>query len=54
MKWSRYTEEQIAYALRQADDGTPAMESGRKIGISECAAKHGRPSRLKLLPNGVH
>ena len=35
MKRSRYTEEQIAYALRQVDGGTPAIEVCRKMGISE-------------------
>jgi len=35
MKKSRYTEEQIAYALRQAELGTPVAEVVRKMGISE-------------------
>ena len=35
MKKSRYTEEQIAFALRQAETGTPVAEVIRKIGISE-------------------
>ena len=35
MKKSRYTEEQIAFALRQAETGTPAAEVIRKMGISE-------------------
>ena len=35
MKRSRYTEQQIAYALRQVDGGTPAIEVCRKMGISE-------------------
>jgi len=35
MKRSRYTEEQIAYALRQVDGGTPAIDFCRKMGISE-------------------
>ena len=35
MKKSRYTEEQIAYALRQAETGTPVAEVIRRIGISE-------------------
>ena len=30
-----YTEEQIAFALRQADSGTPAAEVIRKLGVSE-------------------
>ena len=35
MKKSRYTEEQIAFALRQAETGTPVAEVIRKMGISE-------------------
>jgi len=35
MKKSRYTEEQIAYALRQAELGTPVAEVVRKMGVSE-------------------
>jgi putative transposase len=35
MRKSRFTEEQIAYALRQAEQGTPAAELCRKMGISE-------------------
>ena len=35
MKKSRYSEEQIAYALRQAESGTAPAELCRKMGISE-------------------
>lgn len=35
MKKSRFTEEQIAYALRQADAGTPVADVCRGLGISE-------------------
>jgi putative transposase len=35
MKTSRYTEEQIAYVLRQADSGTPLSDVCRSVGISE-------------------
>ena len=35
MKRSRYTEEQIAFALKQAELGTPVPEVCRKMGISE-------------------
>jgi putative transposase len=35
MKKSRYSEEQIAFALRQAESGTPIVEVCRKMGISE-------------------
>jgi len=35
MKKSRFTEEQIAFALRQAEGGTSAREICRKMGVSE-------------------
>ena len=35
MKRSKYTEEQITYALRQADSGTPVADVCRQLGISE-------------------
>ena len=35
MKRKRYTEEQIAFALRQAESGTPVAEVTRKMGITE-------------------
>ena len=35
MKKTRHTEEQIAFALKQAETGTPVAEVIRRIGISE-------------------
>jgi len=35
MKRKRFTEEQVAFAMRQADNGTPVAEIIRKLGISE-------------------
>jgi putative transposase len=35
MKKSRYTEEQIAYVLRQGESGTPVSDVCRGMGISE-------------------
>ena len=35
MKETRYTEEQIDYALRLAELGTPVTEVVRKMGVSE-------------------
>jgi putative transposase len=35
MKRSKYTEEQIAFALKQAELGTPVNEVIRKMGITE-------------------
>ena len=34
-KRSRFTEEQIVHALRQAEAGTPAVGVCRKLGVSE-------------------
>jgi len=35
MKQKRFTEQQIAFALRQADQGTAVEEITRKLGVSE-------------------
>ena len=35
MRKSKYTDEQIAYALRQAEAGTPVTEICRKMGVSQ-------------------
>ncbi len=35
MKKPRFTEQQIAQALRQAEQGTPAAEVCRRLGVSE-------------------
>ncbi len=35
MRKTRYTDEQIAFALKQAETGTPVQEVIRKMGISE-------------------
>ena len=35
MKRRRFTEEQIAFALRQAEAGTPVAQVIRKLGVSE-------------------
>ena len=35
MKKSRYTAEQIAFALRQAEGGAPVLEVCRKMGVAE-------------------
>ncbi len=47
MKKSRFTEEQIAYALRQAESGTPVADVCRQMGVSEASCyvwkkKYGR------------
>jgi putative transposase len=37
MKKSRYTEEQIAFALRQAEGGSPVADVCRQMGVSEAS-----------------
>ena len=37
MRKDHHTEEQIAFALKQAELGTPAAEVCRKMGVSEAA-----------------
>ena len=35
MKRSRFSEEQVAYALRQAESGTPVGDVCRQLGVSD-------------------
>ena len=35
MKKTAFSEDQVAYALRQAEAGTPVVEVCRKLGVSE-------------------
>ena len=35
MRKTAFTEEQVAYTLRQAEAGTPVLEICRKLGISQ-------------------
>lgn len=35
MKRSKFTEEQITYALRQHDAGTPVVDVCRQLGVSD-------------------
>jgi putative transposase len=35
MKRSKFTAEQIAYAMRQAESGTPVLDVCRQLGVSE-------------------
>jgi putative transposase len=37
MKGKRYTEEQITYALRQAESGTQVADVCRQLGVSEAS-----------------
>jgi putative transposase len=42
MKKTRFTEQQIAFALKQAETGTSVAEVVRKLGISEATFTIGR------------
>jgi putative transposase len=44
MKRSKFTEEQIAYALRQVEGGTPLADVWRQLGVSEATFYSGRRS----------
>ena len=53
MKKSNYTEEQIAFALKQAELGTPVEEVCRKMGISDAAFYNWRKKFGGLGPSEV-
>jgi putative transposase len=48
MKKSRFSEQQIAFVLRRAEEGTPVAKVCRKAGMSEASFYiYGRLSRRK-------
>jgi putative transposase len=49
VKKSRFTEEHIAYALKQAELGTPVAEVCRKMGISDATFYNRRTKYRELL-----
>ncbi|CAG2260780.1 putative transposase [Burkholderia sola] len=53
MKKSKFTEEQIAYALKQAELGTPVAEVCRKMGISDATFYNWRTKYGGLAPSGL-
>lgn len=53
MKKTRYTDEQIAFALRQAETGTPVQEVIRKMGISEATFYNWKKMYGGLTPSEV-
>ena len=53
MKKSNYTEEQIAFALKQAELGTPVDEVCRKLGISDATFYNWRKKFGGLGPSEV-
>ena len=44
MKRSKFSEEQIVYAIRQAEAGTPVGDLCRQLGVSEPPSTPGRRS----------
>ena len=51
MKKSRFSEQQIAFVLRQAEEGTPVAEVCRKAGISEASFYSWRKKYGGLVPS---
>lgn len=51
MKTSRFTEAQIAFVLRQAEDGTAVSEVCRKASISEATFYNWRKKYAGLMPS---
>ena len=53
MKASKYSEAQIAFVLKQAEDGTAVGEVCRKAGISEATFYNWRKRYAGLMPSEV-
>jgi putative transposase len=53
MKASKFSEAQIAFVLKQAEDGTAIGEVCRKVGISEATFYNWRKRYAGLLPSEV-
>ena len=53
MRKSAYTDGQIAYALQQAETGTPVAEVCRKMGISENTYYRWKKKFTGLLPSDM-
>ena len=51
MKKSQFSEQQIAFVLRQAEEGTPVAEVCRKAGISEASFYAWRKKYGGLMPS---
>ena len=53
MRSSKFTEEQIAFALKQAETGTPVKEVIRKMGISEQTFYRWKKKYNGMMPSDV-
>lgn len=53
MKKGHYTEEQIAFALKQAELGTPVAEVCRKLGITEQSFYRWKKKYGGMLPSDM-
>ena len=53
MKKSKFTDAQIAFVLRQAEEGTAIGEVCRKAGISEATFYNWRKKYGGLMPSGM-
>lgn len=53
MKASKFSEAQIAFVLKQAEDGTAVGEVCRKAGISEATFYNWRKRHTGLMPSEV-
>jgi putative transposase len=53
MKRSRFSEQQVAYILRQAEEGTSVEEVCRKAGISEATYYNWRKKYGGLMPSAM-
>ena len=53
MRTSKFTEEQIAFALKQAETGTPVKEVIRKMGISEQTFYRWKKKYGGMMPSDV-
>lgn len=51
MKWNKFSEAQIAFVLKQTEDGTPLGEVCRKAGIKEATYYHHRKKYVALMPS---
>ena len=53
MRSSKFTEEQISFALKQAETGTPVKEVIRKLGITEQTFYRWKKKYAGMLPSDL-